>query len=44
MQVLSGLGNQTQQKLLNIPEAAAAVGVSNLAIPHTSVSKGAPWP
>ena len=41
MQVLAGLGNQTQQKLLNIPEAAAAVGVTNLQIPHTSVSKGA---
>ena len=40
VQVLAGLGNQTQQKLLNIPEAAAAVGVTNLQIPHTSVSKG----
>ena len=41
VKMLAGLGNQTQQKLMDINAAAAAVGVFGLQLPHNTVTKGA---
>lgn len=40
VKMLAGLGNQTQQKLMDIQAAAAAVGVFGLQLPHNTVTKG----
>lgn len=40
VKMLAGLGNQTQQKLMDINAAAAAVGVFGLQLPHNTVTKG----
>ncbi|KAK9790768.1 hypothetical protein WJX73_001816 [Symbiochloris irregularis] len=39
VKMLAGLGNQTQQKLMDIQAAASAVGVFGLTLPHNTVTK-----
>ncbi len=43
VKMLEAVGVMTLQKLENISEAARAVGVTNLHVPHNSVETGGHW-